>query len=298
MRIARFWIAMGAAVAVLSGCGGGSGGDGSDGSGDGTTSTTATGSSSTTATASTTSAAQWVPAQSDTWQWQLSGTIDTAYAVQVYDVDLFDAPQSTISSLQAQGRKVVCYFSAGSAENWRPDYAKFLAADLGNAMSGWTGERWVDTRSTNVRNIMAARLDLAVSKGCNGVEPDNVDGYTNNPGFPLTSSTQADFNQFIANAAHTRGLAVALKNDIEQIDTLGASFDFAINEQCHEMSECSAYNAFLASGKAVFNAEYASAYVQNTGGARDSLCQTARAAHMRTLVLPLALDDSFRFSCD
>jgi hypothetical protein len=295
MRIAGLLIVV---AAMLAGCGGGGG--------DGATSTAATGSStvstttgsSTTASATSTSAAQWVPAQSDTWQWQLSGTIDTTYAVQVYDIDLFDAPQSTIASLQAQGRKVVCYFSAGSAENWRPDYSKFLASDLGNAVDGWAGERWVDTRSTNVRNIMAARLDLAVSKGCNGVEPDNVDGYTNNPGFPLDSSTQADFNLFIANAAHTRGLAVALKNDVEQIDTLGASFDFAINEQCHEMDECSSYNAFLASGKAVFNAEYASNYVQNTGGARDSLCQSARAAHIRTLVLPLALDDSFRYSCD
>jgi len=239
-----------------------------------------------------------MPAQSDTWQWQLTGTIDTSYEVGVYDIDLFETPQSTIDNLKALGRKVVCYFSAGSAENWRPDYSKFLPSDLGNGVQGWPGERWVDTRSTNVRNIMSARLDLAVSKGCDGVEPDNVDGYTNNPGFPLNSSTQANFNLFIANAAHTRQLAVALKNDIEQLPTLGASFDFAINEQCHEFNECSAYSAFLASGKAVFNAEYASKYVQNTNGARDQLCQAAKAAHIRTLVLPQALDDSFRFSCD
>ena len=244
------------------------------------------------------SAMHWIPAQSDTWQWQLTGTIDTSYQVHVYDIDLFDAPQSTIDNLKAQGRKVVCYFSAGSAENWRPDYSKFLPSDLGNSVQGWSGERWVDTRSANVRIIMSARLDLAVSKGCDGVEPDNVDGYTNNPGFPLDSSTQADFNLFIANAAHARHLAVALKNDIDQLGALGASFDFAVNEQCHVFNECGAYSAFLASGKAVFNAEYASKYVQNTNGARDSLCQSARAQHLRTLVLPQALNDSFRFSCD
>jgi hypothetical protein len=38
--------------------------------------------------------------------------------------------------------------------------------------------------------------------------------------------------------------------------------------------------------------------VQNTGGARDAICQAAKAENMRTLELPLALDDSFRFSCD
>ena len=59
-------------------------------------------------------------------------------------------------------------------------------------MDNWAGERWLDTRSTNVRDIMMARLDLAKSKKCDGVEPDNVDGYANKNGFgsALTASTQ------------------------------------------------------------------------------------------------------------
>ncbi|GAB2914597.1 hypothetical protein GCM10027093_61440 [Paraburkholderia jirisanensis] len=289
MRIASVWIVMVAALAGLAGCGGGGGGAASTG---------VAASAASAPVASSSRAAQWVPNRNDTWQWQLNGSINTAYAVQVYDIDLFDAPQATIDNLKAQGHRVVCYFSAGSAESWRPDYSQFASSDKGNNLAGWSGERWLDTRSANVRNIMQARLDLAVGKGCNGVEPDNVDGYTNNPGFPLNSSTQADFNLFIASAAHARGLAVALKNDLEQIDTLGASFDFAVNEQCHELDECDGYNAFLASGKAVFNAEYAAAYVQNTSGSRDALCRSAKAAQMHTLVLPQALDDSFRFSCD
>ncbi len=280
---------------VLAGCGGG----GSSATASATSSASTSSAPVAASSSSSTSAnARWAPAQSDTWQWQLNGTIDTAYPAHVYDIDMFDAPQSVIDSLKAQGHRVVCYFSAGSAESWRPDYGKFLPSDLGNNVKGWAGERWIDTRSANVRQIMQARLDFAVSKGCDGVEPDNVDGYTNNPGFPLDSSTQADFNVFIANAAHTRGLAVALKNDLDQIDSLGGSFDFAVNEQCHEFDECAAYNAFLASGKPVFNAEYASNYAQNTGGARDLLCRSAKAANIRTLVLPLALNDSFRFSCD
>ena len=299
MRLAGLCIGAIAAIG-LAGCGGGgsssvAGSSTAAGSAAGSSAACAAGGS---AAAPLSSATHWMPKQGDTWQWQLTGTIDTSYQADVYDIDLFDAPQSVIDSLKAQGRKVVCYFSAGSAENWRPDYAKFLPSDLGNSLQGWSGERWVDTRSANVRNIMSSRLDLAVSKGCDGVEPDNVDGYTNNPGFALDSSTQADFNLFIANAAHTRQLAVALKNDIDQLGALGASFDFAVNEQCHVFNECGAYSAFLTSGKAVFNAEYASKYVQNTSGARDVLCQSARTQHLRTLVLPQALNDSFRFSCD
>lgn len=306
MRLAMLCIGAVAAIEVA-GCGGGGSSSvvGASSASAGSTAGSSTGSpsaatpfSGSPSSTQASSATHWAPAQSDTWQWQLTGTIDSSYQVGVYDIDLVETSQSTIDNLKAQGRRVVCYFSAGTAENWRPDYSKFLPSDLGNNVQGWSGERWVDTRSTNVRNIMSARLDLAASKGCDGVEPDNVDGYTNNPGFPLNSSTQADFNLFIANAAHTRQLAVALKNDIEQLATLGASFDFAINEQCHAFNECGAYSAFLASGKAVFNAEYASKYVQNTNGARDQLCQAAKAANLRTLVLPQALNDSFRFSCD
>ena len=53
--------------------------------------------------------------------------------------------------LKAAGRKVICYFSAGSYEPYRPDAADFAAADLGNELVGWPGERWLDTRSNGVR---------------------------------------------------------------------------------------------------------------------------------------------------
>lgn len=239
----------------------------------------------------------WVPSVADTWQWQLSGTLNTGYAVTVYDVDLFDTPQATIDALKAAGRRVVCYFSAGSSESWRADFAGFAATDLGNPLDGWPGERWLDTRSASVRAVMTARLDLAVAKGCDGVEPDNMDAYTNQPGFELTAGTQLDYNRFIANEARRRALAVGLKNDVDQLAALEPYFDFAVNEQCHQYDECGGYAVFTAKGKPVFNAEYASAWVTDAA-ARAALCTSARASGLRTLVLPQALDDSLRFSCD
>ncbi|MEC5218932.1 hypothetical protein RCH09_003907 [Actimicrobium sp. GrIS 1.19] len=241
---------------------------------------------------------KWVPKVTDTWQWQLHGSINTAYPVSVFDVDLFDAPQATIDGFKSQGRRVVCYFSAGSSENFRVDFKQFLPKDLGNTLAGYDNERWLDTRSANVRELMKTRLDLAMAKGCDGVEPDNVDGYDNNPGFPLTPATQLDFNSFLAAEAHVRGLAIGLKNDIQQISALLPIFDFAVNEQCFEKNECATYAAFVASGKPVFNAEYAPRYQDNLGGARDTLCKASRSAGFHTLVLPLLLDDSSRYSCD
>lgn len=239
----------------------------------------------------------WDPAVTDTWQWQLTGTLNTAYDVKVYDVDLYDTSATTILALQNSGKKVLCYFSAGSSENWRSDFGSFASADMGNALDGWAGERWLDTRSANVRTIMKARLDLAKTKGCDGVEPDNVDGYTNSTGFALTATTQLDYNRFLASAAHARGLAIALKNNVDQLADLVGDFDLAVNEQCHQYNECGGYAAFISAGKPVFNAEYAKAY-QSAGAERDALCLDAKKLGLRTLVLPLALDGSTRFSCD
>lgn len=247
-------------------------------------------------------ATPWVPHVSDTWQWQLLGKINTSYNVAVYDVDLFDTPDSVLTTLRNQGKHIVCYFSAGSSEDWRDDYKLFKAADKGNKLDPkWEGENWLDTRSANVRNIMKARLDKAKSRGCDGVEPDNVDGYSNNPGFngALNATTQLDYNRFLANEAHARGLKVALKNDVAQLKALEPSFDFAVNEECHDpnYNECGGYSVFTSKGKPVFNAEYKAKW-HTDATARAKMCAQAKAANMRTLVLPIDLNDKYRHSCD
>lgn len=195
------------------------------------------------------------PAVGTVWQWQLTGTIDTSVNVPVYDVDLFDTPVDTLKSLKQRGVYLICYFSAGSWEEWRPDAAQFPAAVQGRS-NGWPGERWLDIRSPAVKTIMAARLDLCKSKGFDAVEPDNVDGYTNETGFALAAEDQLAFNRWLAQAAHQRGLEVALKNDPEQVADLVNDFDFSIAEECVRYHECSSYSPFIAAGKAVLAVEY------------------------------------------
>ena len=224
----------------------------------------------------------WQPHPGTSWQIQLQGNLDTSVAASAYDIDLFDNSASTIAALHAAGRKVICYFSAGSYENWRPDAGQFPAAALGNGLQGWPGENWLDTRSAAVRTIMQARMDLAVTKGCDAVDPDNVDGYTNNPGFPLTAATQVDYDTFLATSAHARGLGVGLKNDLDQVTSLVGSFDFAVNEQCEQYSECDLLKPFISAGKAVFGIEYQ--------GTVSSVCPTANADNFDTLIKTLALD--------
>ncbi len=199
----------------------------------------------------------WRPAPGTSWQWQLSGTIDTSFNVQMYDIDLFDAPQSVIDQLHAEGRTVICYFSAGSWEDWRPDAGDFPAAVIGSPLEGWPGEKWLDIRQIEtLAPLMRARLDRAVQKGCDGVEPDNVDGYANATGFPLTAADQLAYNRFLSAEAHARGLSIGLKNDLDQIGDLLPDFDWALNEECFTYDECALLVPFIQAGKAVFGVEY------------------------------------------
>ncbi len=164
---------------------------------------------------------------------------------------------------------------------------------MGSAVAGWAGENWIDVRSTNVRQIMAKRLDFAKQRGCDGVEPDNVDGYTNKPGISFTASDQLAYNKFLASEAHTRNLSVALKNDLDQVAALVGDFDFAVNEQCFEYGECNMLAPFINQQKPVFNAEYSSQYKSNP----SLVCPQSVTLQFSTLILPLNLNDTFRISC-
>jgi Glycoside-hydrolase family GH114 len=314
-----FWVGCGtdAAAPGSAGAGGTQASGGSANGGTGASSTGGTGASSTGGTgASSTGGAAgsgatgggasgagggggtggvWKPAPGTSWQWQLTGTIDTSVDVAMYDIDLFEAPQSVIDQLHAAGRVVICYFSAGSREDWRPDAGDFLASDYGNGLQGWPGENWLDVRSSHVRTIMGARLDLAVSKKCDGVEPDNVDGYDNATGFPLTEPDQIDYDQFLASEAHARGLSVGLKNALGLVPTLEPSFDWALNEECLAYSECGDLQPFLTANKAVFHVEYVDQ--QSQGAAKiANICSDASIAGFSTLVKLLDLD-AWRLAC-
>ncbi|MEP1123514.1 MAG: endo alpha-1,4 polygalactosaminidase [Ilumatobacter sp.] len=229
-----------------------------------------------------------------TWQLQLQGDVDTSHDADVYDIDLFDVPVETIDALHTDGRTVICYFSAGSWEQWRDDADGFADDAIGEPLVGWEGERWFDIRHDSVRDGLVARMDLAVTKGCDGVDPDNVTGYDTDTGYDLTADDQLDFNRFLAREAHDRNLLVGLKNDLAQIPELVDDFDFAVNEQCHEFDECGAMQPFLDAGKPVFNVEYLERFVADP----DEVCDASRARRIATLILPLALDGDFRIACD
>ena len=211
----------------------------------------------TTIPADSQSAMYFAPAKHCSWNWQLSGTLDTTADAQVYDFDAFDNGTSEVSTLHSQNRYCIAYFSAGSWENWRPDKDNFPSSVLGNNLDGWAGEKWLDVRQLDIlRPLMAARADIAKAKGFDAIEWDNVDGYQNNPGFPMTSTHQAAYNKMLAQITHERGMACFLKNATDLVNTLEPFFDGAIVEEAYRYNEADSYIAFPNANKPALLCEY------------------------------------------
>jgi hypothetical protein len=233
----------------------------------------------------------WKPRM--TWQWQLSGDIDTSFDVDMYDIDLFDAPQKVIDELHSREKKVICYFSAGSWEDWRDDAVDFPDSVLGNDYEGWPGEKWLDIRQIDLlAPIMKTRLDLCKNKGFDGVEPDNIHAYLENTGFPLSYEDQINYNKWLANEAHERGLSIGLKNDPDQVNDLINYYDFAVVEECFEYDECDPFDIFVQNEKAVFGVEY------NVGDKpNDYFCAEADRRSFSWMLMPLELDGAPIHSC-
>jgi len=200
--------------------------------------------------------AYWKPSAGTTWQWQLTGSIDQTVNASVFDIDGFDNDDSVVKALHAKGRKVICYLSVGSFEDWRPDAKSFPAAVLGNEYPGWPGERFVDIRAQELREIMAARLDLCRQKGFDGIEPDNMDVYAAKSGFPLTEKDGIDYANWLASEAHARGLNIGQKNAPEIAKQLEPKFDWVLTEDCFDQEWCADVSVYVEHQKPVFMSEY------------------------------------------
>jgi len=199
----------------------------------------------------------WIPAPGTSWQWQLDGEVDTSVNVQVFDLDLSETDASFVADLHKKGKKVICYVNVGTWEEWRDDADKFPASVIGKAWREWEGEKWLDIRNIEVlSSIIGARLDECKNKGFDAVEPDNVDIYSEDTGFDITYEDQINYNIWLANEAHKRGLSVGLKNNPEQAVDLLPYFDWALTEDCFKDSWCPAFLPYITAGKAVFSAEY------------------------------------------
>eukprot|EP00457_Paulinella_chromatophora_P004392 gb/GEZN01004404.1/.p1 GENE.gb/GEZN01004404.1/~~gb/GEZN01004404.1/.p1 ORF type:complete len:518 (+),score=87.35 gb/GEZN01004404.1/:94-1647(+) len=193
---------------------------------------------------------------------------------EVVFVDLFDSTTKEITDYHSKGHKVICYYSAGTAEDWREDVISNLQAWSQLAvgvMQQWEGEVWLDiTKLDALKVIMTPRLELAANKQCDGVDPDNVDCFANvdecQLGAGLTAlqrkNAQIAYNRWTATTAHSLGLLIGLKNAGNIAVDMVNDYDFAVVEQCMQYfvygttEECSLFSLFAQQDKPIFGIEY------------------------------------------
>ena len=221
----------------------------------------------------------WKPSSAAplTLHWVLDGAVNLSDPVQlglrgingatlpapdVYDIDGELNSAATVAALHAMGKKVICYMDAGVYETYRTDASKFPAGIWGNADAGWAGSYWLDIRRVNdLAPIMKARFQMCKDKGFDAI-----------------------------------GMSIGLKGDIEQAHDLVGDFDWTLNEECYQYSECTTVSnvgpgadgkdwpgvqLFSQSNKAVWIAEYQ--------GLSAAQCADAAANHFNASLYVLGL---------
>ncbi|KAL2076104.1 hypothetical protein VTL71DRAFT_1047 [Oculimacula yallundae] len=237
----------------------------------------------------------WRPEANTSWQIVLQYALnDTTPDVAVYDIDLFTNPKSTIDNLHSLGRKVICYFSAGSYEDFRPDSKSFKKEDYGKGLDGWAGEWWLNVSSPNVRKIMSSRIQMAQDKGCDGVDPDNVDGYDNDTGFDLTKEQAVDFMTFMAIEAHSRNMSIGLKNSGGIVNSTLPMMQWQVNEQCVQYGECDSFAPFIEANKPVFHIEYPKSAPSISSSDNGTFCDRSSDTGFSTLLKNMNLDNWYQ----
>lgn len=212
----------------------------------------------------------WKPlaSQNLTWQWQLQGEVDTSFQVQVYNVDI-DTPIEKITELKARDVKVICYFSAGTVEDFRPDASQFSSEIVGEQYEDLEDEKWLDySNFRSFASVMEARMDECRLKGFDAIETDNVDahnyetkdalGNVINIGtnFRITLDDSIAYIRWLAGQAHSRGLSIGLKNAEEMAVDVVSDVDWMLTEDCFVDSWCQSAVVFVENNKSVFMTEY------------------------------------------
>ncbi len=236
------------------------------------------------------SAEWWHPSTALTWYDQLQGEVNNSRAAQAYDIDGFENAASEVEALHSKGIHVICYVDVGTYEPFRPDASSFPASVLGESVEGFSEEQWLDVRQlSTLEPIMAKRFQMCKEKGFDAVDPDNIDGWENETGFPLTAAQSDAYDEWVASEVHSLGMAVFQKNDGDQTGTLDADFDGAITEECNVFDECSDFEPYIAKGEPVLDLEY--------GLATSVFCAADNAAGIEGARLNIALDGSVFEPC-
>ena len=192
------------------------------------------------------------------WDWQLGDEVRLHEGMAAYDLDPDGPAAARVRALSAAGVYTICYVSVGTLETYRDDAADFPPEVVGRVYGDWPDEKFLDVRRLDVLlPLMAARFRRCRALGFAAVEPDNIDVFQNDSGFPLSRADGLRYIRALADLAHGMGLEIGQKNVPELTGDLVGTMDFAIAESCWQDGWCAEMAPYVAAGKPVFDAEYA-----------------------------------------
>ncbi|KAJ3318435.1 Mannosyl-oligosaccharide 1,2-alpha-mannosidase IB [Blyttiomyces sp. JEL0837] len=219
-------------------------------------------------------AAYWAPQIGMSWN-DMIGTIpklsSTKLSVYVIDIEQIivngQNPSTFINSAHAAGSKVLCYVGTWTDYSW--DASTFCSADLGNSFPNYPGQKFVNFRSTCLRNVMLKRFQRNQGYGCDGIHGDVLDAFTlPNQGISpsLTATDAYNYASWIATQVHGLNMSIGFTNAdniLPSYPSFPTLIDFIIIESCMQYTdfsntktECYNYDTYIANGKPVFAIEY------------------------------------------
>ncbi|KAK3292868.1 glycoside hydrolase superfamily [Chaetomium fimeti] len=234
------------------------------------------------------------------WQIVIQNTIDPNATLQptdavVWDLDLYHVVRTpeVVTTLRNNDPNaiLICYFNAGLAQTSDCDYdSRWLDSGLlGNIYDPeepqFSDERWVNIKNQTARDWMKDRITLARDYGCDGVDPDNIDGFLNDEdddngtGWDLSQADYVSFVTELATHAHSlttlqnHTLLIGQKNAPELVEQLSDALDFAVLEDCKGLNDeedftfCEDFQAYITAGKPVLSIEYPSTLGDTETGA-------------------------------
>jgi hypothetical protein len=138
---------------------------------------------------------------------------------------------------------------------------------------------------------MRARFDLCKMAGFDAIEPDNIEIHDNDTGFDISYDDQIVYARWLAEEAHSRGLAIGIKNAPDMVADSLEFYDFAITEDAFEYGWIENMLPFINSGKPVFAAEYTDMEVDF-----NSACKWGKSKNVSFILKTRELD-RLRVTC-
>lgn len=239
----------------------------------------------------------WKPVAGVTFDWVLDDiTSDANFKTDVVDVDAFTTSAETVAALHKKGKKVIAYFSAGTIESDRADAGLLPNEVIGKVYPEWPKEKWLDIRQIDkLKPWLNARFSMIINKGFDGVEPDNMDSYDNDPGFDIGIADVKKYADYLILLAHNNGLSIGQKNVKELTPEFASKFDWALTEGAFAEGWQEQMKPYITLNKPVFATEYTDQ--MSSAKFDSSVCPEAKQRKYSAILKKRDLD-KWIYSCN